>query len=313
MTNHDLEKLVETSNEWIIERTGIRERRRAAPDVAASDLAATAALEVLRKTGISADQIDLIIFATTTPDFLMPNTACILQKKIGATKAAGFDLLAACSGWLYGLSVAHQYINTGKAKYVLVVGAEVLSRIVNWQDRTTCILFGDGAAVSLVGVQRPGSRGELIDEFIQSDGRYADLLDLPMGGSALPIDAAGLLEGKNKIHMKGREIFKTAVKAMIDCCDKVLERNNVSLDEIKWIIPHQANSRIIDAVGERLKGHSHKLLCNVESYGNTSSATVPSVLDQASSDGRIKSGDLVLATVFGGGLTSGAALFRWGN
>lgn len=309
MTNADLEKLVDTTDEWITTRTGIRERRIAAEDQFTSDLAAEAATKALKKADISAESIDLIIVATITPDMPFPSTACLVQQKIGATRAAAFDLEAACSGFIYALEVAQQFIMSRTYDTVLVIGAEKLSSIVDWQDRNTCVLFGDGAG-AVVLQNRPESHG-LLTACMGADGGKASLLSMPGGGSRHPATAQSLQDRLHFLRMDGKETFKSAVTAMHRAAKEALARCQIEISQIKCVIPHQANLRIMSAVADRLGAQEHQLFINVDKFGNTSAASVAIALDQAVEQGRIERGDLVLLVVFGAGLTWGAAVIEW--
>jgi len=309
MTNADLEKLVDTTDEWITTRTGIRERRIAAEDQFTSDLAAEAATKALKKANISAESIDLIIVATITPDMPFPSTACLVQQKIGATRAAAFDLEAACSGFIYALEVAQQFIMSRTYDTVLVIGAEKLSSIVDWQDRNTCVLFGDGAGAVILQ-NRPESHG-LLTACMGADGGKASLLSMPGGGSRHPATAQSLQDRLHFLRMDGKETFKSAVTAMHRAAKEALTRCQIEISQIKCVIPHQANLRIMSAVADRLGAQEHQLFINVDKFGNTSAASVAIALDQAVEQGRIERGDLVLLVVFGAGLTWGAAVIEW--
>ncbi|MEK9863525.1 MAG: beta-ketoacyl-ACP synthase III [Verrucomicrobiota bacterium] len=309
MTNADLEKLVDTTDEWITTRTGIRERRIAAEDQFTSDLAAEAATKALKKANISAESIDLIIVATITPDMPFPSTACLVQQKIGATRAAAFDLEAACSGFIYALEVAQQFIMSRTYDTVLVIGAEKLSSIVDWQDRNTCVLFGDGAGAVILQ-NRPESHG-LLTACMGADGGKASLLSMPGGGSRHPATAQSLQDRLHFLRMDGKETFKSAVTAMHRAAKEALARCQIEISQIKCVIPHQANLRIMSAVADRLGAQEHQLFINVDKFGNTSAASVAIALDQAVEQGRIERGDLVLLVVFGAGLTWGAAVIEW--
>jgi len=309
MTNADLEKLVETSDEWIQSRTGIRERRIAGPEQPTSDLAARAAQAAIENAGISAEEIDLIICATCTPDMFFPNTACFVQTKIGAVNAACFDLSAACSGFLFGVETARQYIASGTYETVLVIGADKLSGIVDWTDRNTCVLFGDGAGAAILR-HSPESRGIMASR-MGSDGRLAEILYIPGGGSAHP--AGGPTSAENPVTMKmnGRETYKHAVTAMVSASQRVLEDAGVSPDEVACFIPHQANLRIIEAIADRLDISMDRFMVNLDRYGNTSAAAVAIALDEAARSGRFQRGDKILMVVFGGGLTWASTVVEW--
>ncbi len=309
LTNADLERMVDTTDEWIITRTGIRERRVAPDGVATSDLAYEAAVEALGDSGVAAADLDLIIVGTATPDMVFPATACLLQDRLGAKKAGAFDASAACTSWVYGCAMAHGYIAAGLAENVLVVGAETLSRITNWKDRSTCVLFGDSAAAVVL---RPAEPGQGFLSFILgSDGSGGSLLNLPAGGSRLPASFETVERAQHYIHMNGREVYKFAVRCIPRAIKAAAERARLSLDEVNCFIPHQANIRIIDAAAQRLGQPREKFFTNVERYGNTSSASVPVALYEAYDQGRINPGDLLILVAFGGGLTWGAAALRW--
>ena len=309
LTNAELEKRVETTDEWIVTRTGIRERRLAAKNECTSDMATQAALRAMKRAGVTAEQLDLIIVATVTPDMVFPSTACLVQRKLGARRAAGFDLEAACSGFIYGLEIGQQFIMSRTYDTVLVIGAEKLSTIVNWKDRNTCVLFGDGAGAAILQ-NRPQSHG-LLTAVMGADGDKADLLCVPGGGSRCPASSESVAAGLHFLRMEGRETFKSAVQAMCTAATEAMRRCEIEISQIKCVIPHQANRRIIDAVGERLGARPEQLFINVDRYGNTSAASVAIALDEAVGSGRIQRGDLVLLVVFGGGLTWGAAVIEW--
>lgn len=309
LTNAELEKRVGTTDEWILTRTGIRERRLAAKNEHTSDMATHAALRAMKRAGVTPDQIDLIIVATVTPDMVFPSTACLVQRKLGAWRAAGFDVEAACSGFVYGLEIGQQFIMSRTYDTVLVIGAEKLSSIVNWKDRNTCVLFGDGAGAAILQ-NRPHSHG-LLTVVMGADGDKADLLCVPAGGSRCPASAESVAAGLHFLRMEGQETFKTAVQAMCKAAEEALRRCEIDVSQIKCIIPHQANRRIIDAVGKRLGARADQLFINLDRYGNTSAASVAIALDEAVDSGRIQRGDLVLLVVFGGGLTWGAAVIEW--
>ena len=309
LTNADLEKLVETTDDWIVSRTGIRERRIAAADEFTSDMAAKAAQLAMDRAGITPEQIDLIIVATITPDMPFPATACLVQQKIGARRAAAFDIEAACSGFIFGLEIGQQFIMSRTYDTVLVIGAEKLSSILNWKDRNTCVLFGDGAGAAILQ-NRPNSHG-LLTACMGADGEKAELLSLPGGGSRCPPTAESVASGLHFLRMDGKETFKSAVNAMYTAAQEALRRCELDITQIKCLIPHQANRRIIDAVGERLGVKPEQVFVNLEKYGNTSAASVAIALDEAVQTGRIQRGDLVLLVVFGAGLTWGAAVIEW--
>src|SRR5271154_4743868 len=309
LTNADLEKMVDTTDEWITTRTGIKERRRAAKDEFTSDMAAKAAQRAMTMAGVTGDQIQLIIVATITPDMPFPATACLVQQKIGAKRAAAFDFEAACSGFIYGLEVAQQFINSRTYDTVLVIGAEKLSSIVNWNDRNTCVLFGDGAGAAILQ-NRENSHG-LLTAVMGADGEKADLLFMPGGGSRCPATTDSVAAKLHYLQMEGKETFKNAVQAMCNAAQEALRRCELDISKIKCLIPHQANRRIIDVVGERLGATPEQLFVNLHKYGNTSAASVAIALDEAVAEKKIQRGDLVLLVVFGAGLTWGAAVIEW--
>lgn len=308
LTNAELEKMVDTSDEWIMTRTGIKERRIASEEQASSDLALIASRKALEDAGVDASDIDLIIVATVTPDMALPSTACILQDQLGAKKAAGFDLSAACSGFIYGLTVAQSMIVAGHSKKALVVGVEILSRIIDWEDRGTCVLFGDGAGAVVL---EPCGQGEgILGTYMQSDGSMGDLLSKPGGGSRTPPSVEMLEQRLQYVKMKGNDLFKYAVRAMVDAADRTLEEAGLSKEEIDLLIPHQANIRIIEGVRKRLKLEREQVVVNIDRIGNTSSASIPIALGELNESRTLKDGDLVMMVAFGGGLTWGSVLFR---
>ncbi len=308
LSNRELESMVDTSHEWIISRTGIAERRIAAASEATTDLALRAAQRALRMAGCKARDLDFIIFATLTPDQLIPSSAAILQHKLGNKKAAAMDLEAACTGFLYGLSTADQFIRTGWSEKILVVGAEVLSRWVDWEDRNTCVLFGDGAGAAVVETaDRPG----ILSTHLGADGSKGHLLRIPAGGSLLPITPKVIERREHYIKMVGNETFKIAVKAMAKAAEIALAANELTCDDIHLLIPHQANIRIIEATAKKLGVTMDRVMINIDRYGNTSSATIPIALDEAVRHGRVSEGDLVLLDAFGAGFTWGSAAIRW--
>lgn len=309
LTNADLEKLVSTSDEWITTRTGIKERRIAADNEYTSDLATQAARKALDRAGLSAEELDLVIVATITPDYVFPATACIVQQKLGARRAAAFDLEAACSGFIYGLEIGQQFITSRTYDTVLVIGAEKLSTIIDWTDRNTCVLFGDGAGAAILH-SRPGAHG-LLTACMGADGNKADLLCMPGGGSRCPATTDSVQSRLHYLRMEGKETFKNAVNAMYTAALECLRRCEVDIQQIKCIIPHQANRRIIEAVGDRLGANEDQLFVNLHRYGNTSAASVAIALDEAVHSGKIDRGDLILLMVFGAGLTWGAAIVEW--
>jgi len=313
LTNEEISKMVDTSDEWITSRTGIRERRIAAENQATSDLAAEAARRALANAGVSAEEIQLIIVATVTPDMFFPSTACFVQKKIGATNAVCFDVSAACSGFLYALQVARHFINTGNRATALVIGAEKLSSLVNWKDRNTCVLFGDGAGAVVIRRAEEGADapGRVLSTVMGSDGNLADLLKVPGGSSACPITPENIESRPNTIHMEGRETFKHAVTRMLEASQQALELAGLTAADVALVIPHQANARIITAIAERLGLPDERVFMNLDKYGNTSAATIPVALDEARQAGRLKKGDVILLVAFGGGFTWASSVLRW--
>lgn len=309
LTNMDLEEMVDTSDEWIVTRTGIRERRIAREDQASSDLALEASKRALDSAGLSASDLDGIILGTVTGDMLFPATACLIQDRLGATKAVAFDIGAACCGFVYSMATGHALIASGQMERVLVVGVDLLSKIVDWTDRATCVLFGDGAGAVLLQACEAGEG--ILGTYMKSDGALADLLYVPSGGSREPASPATCERGGHFIKMKGDGVFKYAVRAMEDASKQVLTNAGLSIDDVDVLIPHQANVRIVDAVYRRLGVAENKVIVNLDRYGNTSSATIPIALDEAVRGGRIKKGDVVLMVTFGGGLTWGSVLVRF--
>lgn len=309
LTNADLEKLVETSDEWITSRTGIKQRHKAGEGEYTSMFAVRAAQQAIERARIDPSEIDLLICATVTPDQVLPSTGCLIQTELGAHRAAAFDLAAACSGFLYGLTLANQMIRGGQARYALVIGAEILTRYVDYTDRSTCVIFGDGAGAALLGPDE-GERG-IIASRIRSDGRFAEQLYAPGGGTRLGITADNVTTGQHYFRMKGNELFKVAVRSMAEISREVLEDGGYKAEDVNLFIPHQANQRITDAVANNLKVDSSVVYSNIAMHGNTSSASIPIALDECVEQGRINEGDLVLFTSFGGGVTWGAVLMRW--
>ena len=301
--------MVDTSDEWITTRTGIKQRRIAAKDEHTSDMAAKAALKAIEQAKISLAEIDLILVATATPDMLFPATACFVQKKIGATNAACLDISAACAGFLFGVEIAQQFITSHTYDTVLVIGADKLTSITNWSDRNTCILFGDGAGAAILR-HRGGSHG-VISTHIGSDGQYTDILFMPGGGSRCPITRENVDLNLQTIHMTGKEVYKHAVTAMLSAAKKALEQAGLKIEDIACVIPHQANMRIIEAIADRLDIPLERFYVNLDRYGNTSAAAVAIALDEANRSGRIKPGDYVLMVVFGGGLTWAGTVIEW--
>ncbi len=309
MTNAKLESMVDTTDEWIRTRTGIRERRIAAAHETTSDMAAAAAAAALKNASISAEEVSMIICATVTPDMFFPSTACFVQSKIGALHAVCFDVSAACSGFLYAMEIARQFIASGQQKIILVLGADKLSTIVNWKDRNTCVLFGDGAGAALLG-HREGSGGILATS-MGSNGSLANILYTPGGGSAAPTTSENVDQKLATIHMNGRETYKHAVKAMVDSSEKVLAQAGLTINDITCIIPHQANLRIIEAIADRLHVPLNLFHLNLDRYGNTSAAAVAIALHEAAQTKNFRPGDLILLVVFGGGLTWAASIVQW--
>jgi len=310
LTNADLAKMVDTNDEWITTRTGIRERRMAGEGDVLSDFAVAAAKKALEAAELLPRELDAVILATVSPDQLVPSAACLVQQKLGAKKAAAWDQNAGCSGWLYGLHVADGLIQSAKAKNILLVGAEFLTRFTDYSDRATCILFGDGAGATVLKATK-ADHGVLATT-IRCDGEGAQFISMPGGGSSFPPSRPETLEGRLPfIKMMGGETFKTAVRAMTEVCREVLKESGFTPADVQWLIPHQANDRIIQAVGERLEMPPERCVVNISRYGNTSSASIPIALDEYVREGKIKRGDLILFTAFGAGLTWGAALVRW--
>ncbi|PWB77999.1 MAG: 3-oxoacyl-ACP synthase [Anaerolineales bacterium] len=309
LTNDDLSKMVETNDEWIRERTGIRERRIVSDGQTTSSLGVDAALKALTVANLRPTDLDLIICATSTPDYIFPATACLIQDQIGATRAGAFDLLAACSGFIYATNMAAQAIRSGSIRNALVIGAETLSRFVNWKDRNTCILFGDGAgAFVLQASERPGG---VYSAVMHSDGSGGDLLTLAGGGSANPATEATIHEGKHFIEMDGKEVFRFATRVMAQATNEALDSAGMTLEQVQWIIPHQANIRIIEAAARGLKLPMDKFVVNLDRYGNTSTASIPIATVEAVEKGQIKSGDKLVLVGFGAGLTWGALTAEW--
>jgi 3-oxoacyl-[acyl-carrier-protein] synthase-3 len=312
LTNAEMERMVDTSDEWITTRTGIKERHIAAEGEQTSDMGAEAARSALDQAGIPALEIGLILVATASPDMLFPSTACLVQRKIGAHRAACMDISAACSGFLYAIELARQMIHGGGVRYALVIGAEKLSAFLNWSDRNTCVLFGDGAGAVVLGARTPDRVGRgILTTYMGSDGEYSDILSLPGGGSQCPISPENVGQHLNTLHMMGKETFKQAVTAMTGASLEVLERTGLSPRDISCIIPHQANVRIIEAIADRLKVPMDCFFLNLARYGNTGAAAVAIALDEAHRAGRIQPGDRVLMIVFGSGLTWASSIVEW--
>ena len=309
VVNEDFTKIVDTSDQWIVERTGIKERHIAADDVATSDIAYEAANRALKDAGITADELDLVVVATLTPDHPTPSTASLLQKRLGATHAAAFDLQAACSGFVYAITVAAQFIENGFYKKVLVIGAETLSKYINWEDRNTCVLFGDGAGAAVFAAAEDGSG--ILSFDLGSDGRGPELLGIPGGGTRYPDNEDTIARKVNRIHMDGKEVFRFAVKALPATLKRSLEKAGVSAEDLNWIVPHQANIRIIEAASKRLAQPLDRFVINIERYGNISAASIPIALAEANAAGKLKKGDLVALAGFGAGLTWASCVMRW--
>ncbi|MGI8641938.1 MAG: beta-ketoacyl-ACP synthase III [Pyrinomonadaceae bacterium] len=309
LTNADLEKIVETSDEWITSRTGIKQRHKAADNEYTSQFGTKAAQQALERAGLKAEDIDIIVCATTTPDQIMPSTGALIQAQIGATNAAGMDIFAACSGFLYGLTMVESMIRTGQINYALVIGAEVLTKYVDYTDRATCVIFGDGAGAAVIGAV-PEDKGILATK-IRSDGRYEEQLYAPGGGTKLGTTYQTIDNGDHFFKMKGNELFKVAVRSMTDISNEMLEKAGYTVDDVDLVIPHQANQRITDAVASRLGVPEEKIYSNIAEHGNTSSASIPIALDECLQSGKIKEGDLVLLTAFGGGVTWGGTVIRF--
>lgn len=309
LANRDLERLVDTSDEWITTRTGIRERRIAETGELLSDYAVDASRKALEAAAVEPSDVDLIICATVTPDMPIPSTACFIQHRLGCRRAAAFDLQAGCSGYIFAQSVAKQYLLTGRCRHVLVIGAEILSRFIDWSDRTTCVIFADGAGASLM------SRGELprgvLASTLHTDGSMADYITLEGGGVKHPPSRETVEQGLHFIKMRGNETFRIAVRSLEEVCREVLEMAGLRPDDVDWFIPHQANQRIMDAVAQRLEIPPDRCYVNIDRYGNTSAASIPIALDEAVRSGRVRRRDLVLMAAFGAGLTWAASVVRW--
>ena len=309
LTNADLERIVDTSDEWITSRTGIKQRRKAGPDEYTSQFAVRASRQAIARAGIDPAEIDLILCATVTPDQILPSTGCLIQAELGAHKASAMDIVAACSGFLYGLTLADAMVRCGQSKYTLVIGAEILTRYVDYTDRSTCVLFGDGAGAAVLGAVE-GDRGILAAQ-IRSDGRYEEQLYAPGGGTKGGFSAETIARGDHFFKMKGNELFKVAVRSMTDISREVLEEAGLTTTDVKLFIPHQANQRITDAVASKLDVDEAMVYSNIAMHGNTSSASIPIGLDECVESGRVQPGDVVLLTSFGGGVTWGAVAMRW--
>lgn len=310
LTNQELEKMVDTSNEWILQRVGISQRHIAAPEVATSDMAVEAAKAALEQRGISAGELDAIIVCTVTPDMLFPSTACLVQDRLGAHHAWGFDLVAACSGFIYGLTTAAHLVTAGSHKKVLVIGSDTMSRIIDYTDRSTCILFGDGAGAMLIEPTEEGETG-FIDFANEIDGSGGDYLKQPAGGSRMPATAETVAHRLHFVKQEGQQVFKYAVRKMEECSRNILERNHLTVADVGVMIPHQANRRIIMAAAEKLGINCDRVMINIGEYGNTTGATIPLATRDALRCGKLKKGDLVLFAAVGAGYTVGANLWRW--
>jgi 3-oxoacyl-[acyl-carrier-protein] synthase III len=310
LTNQDLERMVETSNEWIMQRVGIVQRHIASPEIATSDMAVEAAKIALERRGIDGGELDAIILCTVTPDMLFPSTACLVQNRIGAKHAWGFDLVAACSGFVYGLTTAAHLVSTGSHEKVLVIGSDTMSRIIDYTDRSTCVLFGDGAGAMLVEPAEPGETG-FVDFLNEIDGSGGDYLKQPAGGSRMPASIETVENRMHYVKQDGQQVFKYAVRKMYETCRDLLERNRLTVADIAVLIPHQANRRIIAEAAERLGISCDKVIVNIERYGNTTAATIPLATRDALQCGKLKKGDWVVFAAVGAGYTVGANLWRW--
>lgn len=311
LTNFDLEKMVDTNNDWIVERTGIKTRHIAEPGVATSDLAFQATQKALKMAGMTPHDLDMIIVATVSPDQMMPSTACTLQAKLGCRNIVAFDITAACSGFVYGLSVADQFIRTGMFKNILVIGGEVLHTLVNYEDRETCILFGDAAGAWILSATDTSYPNVIMSSHLHADGNLGDLFVLPAGGSKIPFSQEVLDNKTQFVRMKGREIFKNAVRTMTECCHEALRANKVDAKDVDWLVPHQANLRILESVASHFEFPTEKVVVSLHETGNTSAASIPVAFDMAFQEGKIKRGQLILLAAFGAGLTSGSILLRF--
>ncbi len=310
LTNAQLEAMVDTSDHWIVERTGIHERRIADDGETTSDMATAAARRALARAGLLATDLDLIIVATVTPDMPMPSTAVLVQKKLGARDSCpGFDVAAACTGFIYGLSIADQFVRTGTYRHILVVGAELLSRFLDWSDRTTCVLFGDGAGAVVVGPSKSAS--SIRSTHMYADGNLATSLSIPGGGSKYPPASSTIAAHLHVVKMDGPELFKVAVKNLASACQDALQHHHLSVSDIDWVFAHQANYRILEGVASRIGASMSKFFVNIQKYGNTSSASVPIALDEAVEEGKLEEGQNLLLCALGGGVTWGSALLRW--
>lgn len=310
LTNRDLEKIVDTSDAWITERTGIRERRKAAPGEATSDMAVAAARKALEMAGTRPEELDLIVVGTITPDMPMPSCAVLVQAKLGAKKAFAFDVAAACAGSVYALSVADQFMRTGQAKRALVIGADLFTGLLNWKDRNTCVLFGDGAGAMVLAPAEDEGRG-ILSTRLRTDGTLADILTIPAGGSKEPLTEENIREQRHKVTMNGREVFKTAVRELTAITHEALQAHGLRANQVDHVIVHQANLRILEAVLQRVEIPVEKCWINLDKYGNTSAASVPIALDEVNRAGKLKRGDLIAMMAVGAGMTWGSAVVRW--
>jgi len=309
--NSYFEKIVDTTDEWIVSRTGIRTRRMIEPGQALSDLATHASEQALEMAGLPPEKLDIIVVGTSTADMLSPSAACIIQHRLGAKKAVAFDINAACPGFIYGLAVAQKFMQDGSYHHALVIGGEIISNRIDFKDRATCVLFGDGAGAVVLGHSNSNGDGEIMDVNIQSDGKLWELIHVPGGGSRIPASLKMLEEGLQYLKMQGNEVFKYAVRIMVDSAVKTMRSTGITSDEIDWFIPHQANLRIMETVARRLGIPLEKVIVTVHKHGNTSAASIPTALDEAVRSGKIQRGDLILTSSFGAGFTWGAALFRY--
>lgn len=309
--NSYFEKIVDTTDEWIVTRTGIQTRRMIQPGQGLSDLATRASEKALEMAGLPPERLDVIIVGTSTADMLSPSSACIIQHRLGARNAVAFDINAACPGFIYGLAVAQKFMQDGSYHHALVIGGEIISNRIDFKDRATCVLFGDGAGAVVLGHSNSSGDGEIVDVQIQSDGKLWELIHVPGGGSRIPASLKMLEEGLQYLKMQGNEVFKYAVRIMVDSALKVMKSAGVTSNKIDWFIPHQANIRIMDTVAKRLRIPKEKMIITVHKYGNTSAASIPTALDEAVRSGKIQRGDLILTSSFGAGFTWGAALFKY--
>ncbi|KXK31788.1 MAG: 3-oxoacyl-(acyl carrier protein) synthase III [Candidatus Brocadia sinica] len=309
LTNYDLEKMVDTSDDWIIQRTGIRERRIVENGQITSDLATQASLRAMEDAGVSPKDLDMIITSTITPDHIFPSTSCYIQQKIGASRASAFDILAACAGFIYAMSIGQSFVNSGAMETVLVVGAECLSKITDYTDRSTCVLFGDGAGAVII--QKSSTKHEILSTSLAADGSQADILIMPGGGAKNPASLASVQQRNHYIQFKGKEVFKLAINNITNLIIETVTKNGLGLEDIDLIIPHQSNLRIIEATMEKLGLPMEKAFVNIDKYGNTSSASIPIAIDEARKEGRLSKGDIVMLVAFGGGLTWGSSVIRW--